>query len=198
LYPDASRLVTFLGLHDVARFGNEEGATNDDLARAFTFLFAVRGTPMIYYGDEIGMRGGDDPDNRRDFPGGWREDTRSALEAAGRTADENRLFDHVRRLAAMRKRSVALRRGTTVDLLANDRAYAFARVAGNERVIAVFYEGPAAETLRIPVAGTGLADGARLSDALGAVPDVKVSNGAIEVRLPAKSAAIFIASESIK
>ncbi len=191
LYPDASRLVTFLGNHDVARFMNEPGATMDDLARAFTFLFSVRGTPLVYYGDEIGMPGGNDPDNRRDFPGGWREDTRNAFEERGRTPEENRLFQHVQRLAELRRRSEALRRGTQVDLLATERAYAFARVAGNQGAIAIFHDGPAAETLKIPVDALRWPDGARLTDALGSSEPLEVSHGEVEIRVPARAAVLY-------
>jgi glycosidase len=190
LYQDPSRLVTFLGLHDVKRFLNEQGASSDDIARAFSFLFSIRGTPMIYYGDEIGMRGGDDPDNRRDFPGGWTGDPHNAFERTGRTPEENRLFDHVRRLAALRKRSEPLRRGSTIELLCSEHAYVFSRVSGNQRVIAAFHDGPA-ETLRIPVREAGLADGVRLVDALGTLPDVQVSNGAVEIHFHDRIAAIY-------
>jgi len=192
LYADPARLVTILGTHDVARFMSEDGATVDDLARAFTFLFTFRGTPMIYYGDEIGMPGGDDPDNRRDFPGGWPGDPRNAFEASGRTADENRLFDRVRRLAEIRAHSEALRRGRLVNLLETDQAYAFARVAENDRAIAVFHEGPTAETLRIPVAAAGFANGTRLTAILDAVQPVEVADGAIEIRVPAHAALLLL------
>ena len=191
LYPDPGRLVTFLGLHDVARFMNEKGATADDLARAYTLLFSVRGTPMIYYGDEIGMRGGDDPDNRRDFPGGWKEDARNAFEAGGRTPEENKLFDHIRRLAAVRKESEALRRGRMIDLICTKTAYAYARVAGNERILAVFHDGPDGEMLSIPAKVAGFSDGARLADAAGGLPPVEVAHGAIDIRLPARAAALY-------
>src|SRR5204862_5007025 len=92
LYPNPDNLVTFLGLHDVQRFMNEPGATIDGLKLAFTYLMTSRGIPMIYYGDEIAMPGGNDPDNRRDFPGGWREDTRNAFTAPGRTPAEQDVF----------------------------------------------------------------------------------------------------------
>jgi neopullulanase len=192
LYPDSARLVTFLGLHDVPRFMNEKGATFDDLADAFTFLFSVRGTPMIYYGDEIGMQGGDDPDNRRDFPGGWREDTKNAFEASGRSPEENRLFDHIRHLAAVRKKSTALRNGQMLDLLGTEHSYAFARIAGSERILAVFHEGPDAEAVRIPVRAAGFEDGSRLTDALGKLPPIEVTQGSIEMYLPARSAALYV------
>ncbi len=191
LYPDASRLVTFLGNHDMERFMNEPGATRDDLARAFTFLFSVRGAPLIYYGDEIGMPGGRDPDNRRDFPGGWREDARNAFEESGRTPEENRLFQHVQRLAALRRRSEALRRGAQMDLLATDHAYAFARVEGSSGVIAIFHDGPAAETLKVPVQSLKWADGARLTDALGSSEPVEVAHGEVEIRVPARAAVLY-------
>lgn len=85
LYPDPNLLVTFLGLHDVPRFMSEPDATVEGLKLALTFLMTTRGIPLIYYGDEIGMPGGADPDNRRDFPGGWPGDPRDAFLAKGRT-----------------------------------------------------------------------------------------------------------------
>src|SRR5439155_21150625 len=52
-YVNPRVLVTFLGLHDTPRFMSEPGATIDSLKLAFTFLLTARGTPLIYYGDEI-------------------------------------------------------------------------------------------------------------------------------------------------
>jgi glycosidase len=135
------------------------------------------------------MRGGEDPDNRRDFPGGWPGDPRNAFEAAGRTADENRLFDRVRRLAHLRRQSEALRRGRTEDLFCDDHTYAFARIAGGDRAIAVFHEGAGAEKVRIPA---GLPDGSRLIDAVGSLPPVVVSKGSVELQMPAQSAALYV------
>ena len=43
---------------------------------------------MIYYGDEIAMPGGNDPDNRRDFPGGWKGDAKNAFTAEGRSPEQ--------------------------------------------------------------------------------------------------------------
>jgi neopullulanase len=113
LYQRPDQLVTFLGLHDVARFMNEKGATIDGLKLAFTLLMTTRGAPLIYYGDEIAMPGGNDPDNRRDFPGGFPGDPRDAFTAAGRTADEQSVFHTCRRLAKLRATHDCLRRGAS-------------------------------------------------------------------------------------
>jgi glycosidase len=151
LYPDVSMLVTFLGLHDVTRFMHEPGATVAGMRLAYTFLLTSRGIPMIYYGDEIAMPGGNDPGNRRDFPGGWQEDTRNAFTAAGRTADENGLFDHVKKLIAMRKGSAALRRGVTRNLMVGEQQWAYARTSGTETVLVVLNNAGAEAELAVPV-----------------------------------------------
>src|SRR5205809_3072956 len=65
LYPDASRLMTFIGNHDMGRFMNEPGASTAGLKLAQTFILTTRGIPQLFYGDEIAMHGGGDPDNRR-------------------------------------------------------------------------------------------------------------------------------------
>ncbi len=191
LYGDASRLVTFVDLHDVARFMNEPGATMDSLGRVFTFLMTARGIPMIYYGDEIGLAGGNDPDNRRDFPGGWQEDARNAFEASGRTAEQQALFEHLRRLTRLRAALEPLRRGAMKHLLVEEQAYAFARVTPRGRVLVVFNNSSEPATLRIPLEGSTISDGAALTDALGQAPPARAEHGVAEVRLRARSAAIY-------
>ena len=47
----------------------------------FRWSSPMRGTPELYYGDEIGMTGGDDPDNRHDFPGGFPGDKQERLHS---------------------------------------------------------------------------------------------------------------------
>jgi glycosidase len=190
LYPNASRLVTFFDLHDVPRFMNEPGATFDGLKRAFTFLLTARGIPLIYYGDEIGLPGGSDPDNRRDFPGGWKDDPHNAFVPSGRTPEQQMLFEHLRKLTHLRAEMSALRSGKMVDLLTEDDAWAFACVAPQGSVLVVFNNSKEPATLRIPLASSGIAKGARLEDWFGKAPPV-IAADAIEVRLPSLSAAIY-------
>jgi glycosidase len=190
LYVDPSALVTFLGLHDTGRFANESGITLDRLKLAFTFLLTGRGTPMIYYGDEIGMKGGGDPDNRRDFPGGWKEDTRSAFEASGRTPAEAEVHGHIKRLTALRRDVEPLRTGTLATLYANDKTLAFIRTSPVGAAIAAFNNGPNAQTLKLALTGP-LASETRLFDRLSDGAPISVRDGALEFVLQPYSAAIL-------
>ncbi|MCA1640096.1 MAG: cyclomaltodextrinase N-terminal domain-containing protein [Acidobacteria bacterium] len=115
LYPRAEILVTFLGVHDMPRFMNEKGATVEGLKMAQTFLMTTRGTPLLYYGDELAMPGGGDPDNRRDFPGGFPNDKRNAFTASGRTPEENDVWNHLATLGKLRLELEPLRRGRSLD-----------------------------------------------------------------------------------
>jgi glycosidase len=191
LYVDPNRLVTFVDLHDLPRFMNAKNATLNALELVFSFLLTARGIPMIYYGDEIGITGGGDPDNRRDFPGGWKEDAHNAFEATGRTAEQQKLFTQLQALTRLRAGSEALRHGKMVNLLVEDHAYADARVTAQERVVVVFNNAPQAVTLHIPLAGLGVAEGATLEDRYGAAPAVHVRNSAVDVPLTAHAVAIY-------
>jgi glycosidase len=181
LYPNPDVLVTFLGLHDVKRFMNERGATVDGLKLAFTWLMTARGTPMIYYGDEIAMRGGDDPDNRRDFPGGWREDTHNAFTAAGRSAEEQSVFEHVRRLARLRAEIPDLRRGRLTQVRVDDSVYVY------RRGTAVVMLNSGAKDAAIEMAESGA-----WRDALGLLGPVSAESGVLRVNLPARTGAVMI------
>lgn len=147
LYRDPTSLVTFLGLHDVGRFMNEPGATPAGLKLAFTFLFTTRGTPLLYYGDEIALPGGGDPDNRRDFPGGWASDPRNAFTAEGRTAVQQSVWSHVQALLRLRADRADLRRGETRQLALSEHAYAYRRGA----TVVALNNGAQQAELRIPV-----------------------------------------------
>jgi neopullulanase len=191
LYRDPSSFVTFLGLHDVARFMNEPGATLSGLELAFTFLLTARGTPLVYYGDEIAMPGGGDPDNRRDFPGGFPGDSRNAFVASGRTADEQAVFEHVRKLTGLRAAIPALRRGRTLDLVVNEQSWAYARVHEGSLVLVVLNNGGTPATLDVPVAAAGLTDAAAVVDRLGALGKATVQGGRLSLTLPARTGAIL-------
>jgi glycosidase len=192
IYPRPDLLVTFLGNHDVRRFMNEPGASIAGLKLALTLLLTTRGIPMIYSGDEIAMPGGEDPDNRRDFPGGWPGDPHNAFEASGRTADEQAAFEHVRKLGHLHAELEPLRRGALVDLAVSEQTYAYARVTQRAAVITIVNNDTKPATVECGVKAARLADGATLSDRLGAGPVVRVEKGRIVVTLPARSASIYV------
>ena len=191
LYRDASALVTLVGLHDVPRFMSEPGASAAGLRAAFTFLLTARGTPLVYYGDEIAMPGGADPDNRRDFPGGWREDARSAFTAAGRTPEEQSVHSHVRALLHLRQRTPALRRGRMVNLHVADETWAYARVLDGTAAVIAFNTGAANATLDLPAGPAGLSDGTPLEDALRSGARAEVAGGRLLLVMPPGSSAVF-------
>lgn len=191
LYERPGELVTLLGLHDVRRFMDEPGATVAGLKLAFTFLLTARGIPLVYYGDEIAMPGGVDPDNRRDFPGGWPGDPRSAFDAAGRTADEQSVFERVRALSRLRADLVALRRGATVNLLTQEQLYAFARTTPEDTVIVAFNNGGETAALDFAVDALALGEGQTIEDRLAGGHPAVVEGGRVRFSLPARSAAVY-------
>ena len=192
LYPDASVLVTLSGLHDTGRFMNEPGANVAGRQLADTFLLTARGTPLVYYGDEIGLPGGGDPDNRRDFPGGFTGDPRNAFTTGGRTAEESAVFDNLRRLLWLRGELAPLRRGRMVTLAVTEQAWAYARVLGDQAVVVVLSNAPEAISLDIPMAAAGWTADRSLENRLGG-GSARVEAGRVRVSLGPRSAAIYTA-----
>ena len=118
LYADPTRLSVFLDNHDVWRFTSEAEAggstaveADQRLDMALTFLYTVRGTPVVYYGTEIAMRGqGDSYD--KPLGASSREDMDFT-----RLAD-SRIDERLRALADARRQYRALRRGAQRTLSA--------------------------------------------------------------------------------
>jgi glycosidase len=191
LYPDASRLVTMANNHDTRRFMSLEGATPEGAMLHLAFVLTIRGTPQLYAGEEIAMPGGDDPDNRRDFPGGFPGDARSAFERAGRTAAEQRMFEWTRDLLRLRREHTALRRGALLDLHFDADSYAYARRDGDETIVVALNRAAAPKELTLPAAYLDAGEGARLEPLLTAKDRPAVAAGSLRLTVPARSAVVY-------
>ncbi len=121
LYPDAGMLAPFIDSHDEVRFITEAGGDERRLRLALAFLMGLRGIPTLYYGTEVAMPGGKDPDSRRDMAWGTNPE----------------MLAYTQRLIALRKELMPLRRGTQTELFADDQVYAFARHLDGDEVLVV-------------------------------------------------------------
>src|SRR5262249_45970855 len=136
--------------HDVPRLVSDSDSSREKLLCAFALTLTLRGIPELYYGDEIGMTGGGDPENRHDFPGGWREDVRNAFNEEGRSPEQQRIFAAVQKLLKLRREHTALRTGRLFHLYSDDGSYLFLRQNDDERLLIVFNNQKTQRILTIP------------------------------------------------
>lgn len=134
--------LNVLDSHDTARFLTIARGNEASLRLATLFQMAFPGAPCIYYGDEIGMSGGPDPDSRRTFPWSpslWNEGLRS----------------YVKRCIELRRTHRALSVGEYRSLYAEGGVYVFARTLGEEMAIIALNAGhePRAVDIELPLAG---------------------------------------------
>ena len=142
-YPEQATAVmlNLLGSHDTARPMTVAKGDVTGLKLMAAMQFTFEGAPCIYYGDEIGMEGGKDPDCRRCYP--W-----------DKPDLQNRaLFDYYRKLIAIRKANPALRAGTFRPFLVDDEQelYAYERRADGSRCIVALNRSEAERTIELPV-----------------------------------------------
>lgn len=158
LYPreNAYTMYLTLGTHDTERILTRLDENLDKVKLAFSFLFAFPGAPAIYYGDEVGMIGGKDPENRGAFP--WDvADQRAELRA------------WVQTLITLRKQHTVMRRGDFQRILADDRRrlFAFSRSLGQSKILVVMNASPTRRSLRIDIGELGWSDGRIVRNLLG-------------------------------
>jgi glycosidase len=192
LYTNPEILVTLLGGHDDGRFMSQKGATIAGLKLANAFVLTTRGVPQLYYGDEIAMEGPDEPTARGDFPGGFPGDKRNAFTAAGRTKEEQELFDFIRRLTTLRRELPRLQNGLLINLYVAEQQYAYARALRDIVAVVVFNNDNHAAEFEFDVTRAGLTDGALMHDRLAVIRDVTVRDGKLHVDLPKRSVAILV------
>jgi glycosidase len=158
----SSVMSTFLGNHDVPRsihfaqdaplwgnawdpgkdrsWQNQPGVVGEDsayerIATAMAILMTNRGAPLIYYGDEIGLPGGGDPDNRR------------FMQWSGYTAAQSTLLDRVQKLGTARAAHSALRRGDRTTISVDQDTWTYRMVDGQDVVYVAINRGDTAHTI---------------------------------------------------
>ncbi len=193
LYPDPQRLVTFFGNHDDGRFVSEEGSSPAKLKAGFSLLLTMRGIPQIYSGDEIAMPGGTDPDNRRDFPGGFPGDPHNAFTVAGRTSEQQDVFTYVQSLLALRKQHPALRTGEQWHIGWDETYYAFVRELPEETLLIVYNNTARKRTVDIPVSDTPLKNARELPIVFGN-SSANIRDEKVRTSVPSREIAIFSVS----
>ena len=190
LYPHPENLVTFFGNHDNKRFMGEQGSSIAELKAASGLLLTLRGIPQLYSGDEIAMPGGDDPDNRRDFPGGFPGDPANAFTKAGRTPDQQEVFAYVQSLLALRQAHPALRSGKQWHIGWDESYYAFVRELPSEKLFVVYNNTAKSRELKVPIGDTSMQEARRLEPVFGNVA-AELSGDEVRLTLPPQTLAVF-------
>ena len=144
-------------------------AAFERLGLAFTILFTTRGAPLVYYGDEVGMPGAGDPDNRR------------FMQWDGYSSGQSWLLQHMKDLGALRAEHPALRRGSRKGLSSGQHTLAYEMKDASETVYVAINRGDAAADV------SGVPDGSYLDALSGDM----VGGGTVNV--PARSARVLVA-----
>ena len=189
LYLRPDDLVTFIGNHDQKRFMSDDGASLEKLKAAFGLLMTLRGIPQLYSGDEIAMTGGDDPDNRHDFPGGWPIDPQNAFTQQGRTPEQQQAFAYLQSMIALRKQHAALQSGHQWTIGSSDKYFVFLRDDSNEKVLVVYNQGD--QSIKLPLQDTPMSTVKSVQPLVGA-PDASDSDGMLVVERPAFGVSVYL------
>jgi glycosidase len=161
-YYGAGVMSTFIGNHDMPRpihfaqdtplwdnewadgkdkaFANKPGVVSgksayERLANAFTVLFTTKGIPLIYYGDEVGLPGAGDPDNRR--PMQWTPPS----------ADQQVLLTRLKKLTKIRAAHPALRKGTRTTIGVTNDTLAYKMATVDDTVFVVINRGDSQQSV---------------------------------------------------
>jgi alpha-glucosidase len=148
-------MANFLSSHDIQRFGQRAGGDIWKTYLALIFQMTYVGTPTIYYGDEYGMQGGNDPDNRRTFDWGQGTTTNAAVALT-------------QKLIAIRNQYAALRTGSFMSLLTDDanKLYAYGRFDQNHRIAVALNNDSTSHTVTVPVWQLSMTNGSTVTDLL--------------------------------
>ena len=150
LYQDIDNLMVFAENHDTGRINEIYNGSLDHYKLAMTLVATTRGTPQIYYGSEIGMRGDKgkgDGAIRQDFPGGWATDANNAFTKDGRTEEQEAYHSFSKTLFNFRKETPALHTGELLHYLPENNVYVYFRSLEDQTVMVVLNNNPEEQTL---------------------------------------------------
>lgn len=175
-YDHPDMISPILDNHDVPRFITTCHEDINKMKMALATILTARGIPTIYYGTEIALKGGLEPDNRRDM----------------QFNTKSQITDYLKKLTSIRLSSPALKNGLQVHLYQDDNIYSFARVDSNEIAIIILNNADLSQNVSIPLNSlTVFEDGINLQDLMSGTT-VKLNNNCIKFTINAKSLALFL------
>ena len=177
--PQAARaMMNILSSHDRPRFLTVAGDDARLQQLAATVQFTWPGAPSIYYGEELGMKGGADPANRAGME--WDKAT-----------PQNAMLGFYKKLIRIRNANPVLQSGAPTILASDDadKTFAYARTLGEQTAIIAVNRSGMEQFVDVPFAGAG-----RVADALGG-QTASVDKGRLKVKLAPLSAAILLATK---
>lgn len=153
--------MVFISNHDTPRPAYVCGGLRESeekvlsrMKNIYTLILTTRGTPQLFYGDEIMLRSLDGTSgysqDRMDFPGGWASDGRDAFVQNGRTPEEDAMYQHARTLLNWRKGSKAVTEGVMTHcspLREAPNTYVYFRHTDGDMVMVVINNSVAPATL---------------------------------------------------
>jgi cyclomaltodextrinase len=129
-------MMNLLGSHDTERVLTHCGGDVDAAKLAFALMFTAEGAPMVYYGDEVGMTGFNDPDCR-------------ACMSWDRATWDTGMLEWITMLARLRRDNVALRRGAETTVQATENTIVRSRTHADQRILVLANRGSAPETISV-------------------------------------------------
>jgi glycosidase len=173
-----------LGSHDTERIRTLCAGESQRVRLAALIQFAFPGAPAVYYGDEIGLEGGADPDSRRAFSwqeSGWDADLRSSIQG----------------LIRARSKTPALRRGDIVPLFADDgrRLCAFVRRSEGHVAVVVANASSDSQSFDLSLSEAGWRPETPVTDVISGVR-YPVARGRTRISLGPWGGLILVPSES--
>ena len=151
-YADLNNLLVFAENHDTQRFHKNYDGDLEKYKMAMTFIMTTRGIPQIYYGTEIGITGDKnkgDGDIRRDFPGGWKDDSQNAFIAEERTPEQKKYFDFLSELLHWRQKKEVIHTGKLIHYVPENDVYVYFRYNENERIMVILNNNETPQTIQL-------------------------------------------------
>ncbi len=170
--------LNLIGTHDVTRAKTELNDDVDLVKLAVAIQMTFEGVPYIYYGDEAGLCGGVDPDNRRTYP--WKNE------------DED-MLNFYRDVIKIRNKNKLLSSGNTEFIYTNnDSVFSFIRVnENNDRMLILVNRSENVESISLCIESSFIEEIPIKYSLKNANSTIQIENNELKVDLDSKSFRIF-------
>ncbi len=170
LFPNPSKILTFLDNHDTDRFLLEEPENLGWWKQAIAFLLTTRGIPQLYYGTEILMHGskeGSDGYIRKDMPGGFPGDKDvNVFTGEGLSDKQQEALGFIRKVLNWRKGNDVVAKGSLKHFMPQQGVYVYERRLGDKQVVVMMNGNDAPKTMNMEQTAEILPYGTTMTDML--------------------------------